>query len=165
MKTTIHIAKPDTAIAAIIEAGSAIVLLGQPRPEGVVPVTWEPRGFNERVPSTFADRAERAYERSREIRNDLRKLARVSDLQAIGRFDTFTGEVEVEFESDAADLATWLGVTRLDPADLTTTKGILVNMFRASVREHGDHRSPAAETAKPVLRSVPTGGPRGWHSR
>lgn len=164
MKTTIHIPRPDTMLASAIDAGSAVVLLGQPRPEGVVPVTWESRGFNERVPSTFADRAERAWERSREIRNDLRKLARVSDLQPIGRFDTLTGELEIEFETDAADLATWLGCTRLDPAELTTTKGILVQMVRASMREHGDHLGQPAP-AKPVLRSVPTGAGKGWHSR
>lgn len=138
LRVVVYIPVPGSRLAQAIEPGSVVVPIGNPRPDGVRAVTWEARGFNERVPSTFADRAERAYTRSRDHRNDLRRLIDGSEIRAIGRLDTSTGEIELEYEQDAADLAAWLGRPALDPAELTTTRGVVVQMVRASVREHGD---------------------------
>jgi hypothetical protein len=159
MKTVVYIPSFGSTLWSALDPGSAVVAIGNPRNDGVRAVCWESRGFAERVASTFADRAERAHERARDHRNDLRRLVNGDDLRMIGRFDTATGTVELDFEQDAAFLAHWLGRTSLDPVELTTTRGIVVQMVRESVREHGD-RLPAGER-KPAAASS-----RGklWHT-
>lgn len=162
LKITIYIPAPGSALAAAIEPGSVVMPIGGTRPDGVRAVCWESRGFAERVPSTFADRAELAYARSRDHRNDLRKRVDGSDLRPIGRLDTLSGEVNLECEHDAATLAEWLGTTELDPTELTTTRGVVVQMYRELVRDHGELRPQ--EEAKLMLRAA-HGAQRGnWHS-
>ena len=178
LRVVVYIPVAGSRLAQALEPGSVVMPLGNPRPDGVRAVTWEARAFNERVPSTFADRAERAYLRSRDHRNDLRKLVNPGEIRPIGRLDTSTGEIDLEWEQDAADLAAWLGRPALDPAELTTTRGVVVQMVRASVREHGDQLAPdeAAEAGARqhgrghgsshghALRSQPTGRRAHWYS-
>ncbi len=47
-------------LATKIDQGSVLMPLGNARIDGSRPICWESRAFAERVPSTFADRAERA---------------------------------------------------------------------------------------------------------
>lgn len=159
MKTVVYIPSFGSTLWSALDPGSAVVAIGNPRKDGVRAVCWESRGFAERVASTFADRAERAHERARDHRNDLRRLVDGDDLRQIGRFDTATGSIELDFEQDAAFLAHWLGTTALDPVELTTTRGIVVQMVRESVREHGDRLPPEEK------RAASAGG-RGsfWHT-
>lgn len=147
LRVVIFIPTPGSSLERAIEPGSVVMPLGNPRPDGVRAVTWEARAFAERVPSTFADRAERAYARTRDHRNDLRKLVQPGDLRAIGKLDVAAGEIELEWERDAEALAAWLGRPALDPAELTTTRGVVVQMVRASVKEHGDQLDPQGATA------------------
>jgi len=159
MKIIVHIPVPGSSLATAIEPGSVVMPIGNPRADGVRAVCWESRGFAERVRSTFADRCERVYTRSRDHRNDLRKLVDGSDLRPIGRLDTITGSVDIEWDHDAAALAEWLGTAELDPSELSTTRGVVVQMYRDLVRDHGE-LLPQEETKK-MLRSA-TGG--NWHS-
>ena len=136
--------------------------LGSAREDGLRAVCWESRGYAERVPSTFADRAERAYARSRDHRNALRKLVDGSDLRAIGRLDTITGTVALEWEHDAAALAAWLGTAELDQTELSTTRGVVVQMYRELVRDHGE-LLPREETKK-MFRAAGAVRRGDWHS-
>lgn len=136
--------------------------ISSPRSDGVRAVCWESRGFAERMPSTFADRAERAYARSRDQRNELRRRVDGGDLRAIGRLDTLTGDVDIESEQNAATLAEWLGADELDRTELATTRGVIVQMYRDLVRDHGALR-PEEETQL-MLRAAGGGGRRNWHS-
>lgn len=125
-------------LATKIDQGSVLMPLGNARIDGSRPICWESRAFAERVPSTFADRAERAYHRTRDPHNDLRRLVPQEDIRPIGILDTITGTIELEWERDAADLARWLGTATLDPSELSTTRGVIVGMYRDLVREHGE---------------------------
>ena len=136
--------------------------LGSAREDGLRAVCWESRGYAERVPSTFADRAERAYARSRDHGNALRKLVDGGDLRAIGRLDTITGTVALEWEHDAAALATWLGTAELDQTELSTTRGVVVQMYRELVRDHGE-LLPREET-KTMFRAAGAVRRGDWHS-
>ena len=140
--------------------------LGNARPAGQRPVCWESRAFGERVPSTFADRAERAYLRTRDPRNDVRRLVAQVDIRPIGSLDTVTGTIELEWERDAADLARWLGTTVLDPSELSTTRGVIVQLYRELVRVHGDLK-PQAEPPKRSGHATgnhSTSGRGAWHT-
>jgi hypothetical protein len=163
MKIAIYIPQPGSQLATMVEAGSVVLPLDNPRPDGMRAVCWESRTFAERMPSTFADRAERAYERSRDYRNNLRKLVRAGDLLPVGHFETSTGAVEIEFEAEAAAIAAWLGTTALDSVELTTTRGVVVQMVRDSVREHGDRLKPSAEKRQ-VASSYRNGQSSGFHT-
>ena len=172
LKVVIHIPVAGSKLASSIDPGSAVMPVGVPRQDGVRAVCWESRGLVERVPSTFADRAERAYARSRNVRNDLRKLVYETDFRPIGRLDTFTGTLEIESAEDGDALAEWLGTARLDPAELTTTRGVVVRMVRDLVREHGDllpKEEPADQRpAKSGVAIVPAPaamGSRAFYSR
>lgn len=180
LRVVIYIPVPGSSLEKAIEPGSVVMPLGNPRPDGVRAVTWEARAFGERVPSTFADRAERAYARTRDHRNDLRKLVQPADLRPIGKLDVGAGEIELEWERDAEALAAWLGRPTLDPAELTTTRGVVVQMVRASVKEHGDQLdpqsaaavgkhpaqapAPAAPARSGGMRSAAAGGRTHWYS-
>lgn len=145
MKIAIYIPQPGSTLATSIEPGSVVVPIGSPRPDGVHAVCWESRVFAERLPSTFADRAEKAHERSRDTRNDKRKLVYGTDILSVGHLETATGTVELACGAGAAAIAEWIGTVTLDPAELTTTRGLIVKMMSDSVREHGDRLTPAAE--------------------
>ena len=136
--------------------------IGSPRSDGVRALCWESPCFAERVPSAFADRAERAYARSRDQRNEQRKRVDGGDLRPIGLLDTLTGDVEIESEQDADGLAEWLGTVELDRTELTTTRGVVVQMYRDLVRDHGALR-PEEETQL-MLRAAGGGRSISWHS-
>ena len=138
LKITVHIPTPGSVLASLIEPGSVVMPLGSARTDGVRAICWECRGYAERVPSTFADRAERAYARSRDHRNDRRKLVDGGDLRAIGQLDTVTGSVTVDCERDADALAVWLETEELDEAELLTTHGVVLQMYRDLTRDHGE---------------------------
>ncbi len=172
LRVVIYIPVAGTKLASAIEPGSAVMPVGLPRQDGVRAVCWESRGIIERVPSTFADRAERAYARSRDVRNDLRKLVYGTDIQPIGKLDTFTNTVEIESEQDEAELAAWLGTAGLDPAELTTTRGVVVRMVRDLVREHGDllpkdevHDQRPAKSGVAIVPAPAAVGSRAFYSR
>lgn len=161
LKITVHIPASGSALAAAVAPGSVVMPIGNPRQDGVRAVCWESRGFAERVPSTFADRAERAYARSRDHQNDLRKLVAGSDIRPIGRLDTLTGTIALDWEQDAAALAEWLGTAQLDATELSTTRRVVVQMYRDLVRDHGELLPQASTTG--ILRGA-AGSDRRWHS-
>ena len=138
MKITIYIPQPGSTLATQIERGSVVVPIGNPRSDGTHAICWEGRAFGERLPSTFADRAVKAYERSRNENNDKRKIVADADILPVGRLETTTGMIDVEFQAEAAAIAEWIGVAALDPFELATTRGVVAQMMRDSVRAHGD---------------------------
>ncbi len=138
MKITIYIPQPGSTLATQIDRGSVVIPIGNPRPDGTHAVCWEGRAFGERLPSTFADRAAKAYERSRDERNDKRKIVADAEILPVGRLETTTGTIDVEFASEAAAIAEWIGAAALDPFELATTRGVVAQMMRDSVRVHGD---------------------------
>ena len=166
LKITVHIPAPGSALAAAVEPGSVVMPIGNPRQDGVRAVCWESRGFAERVPSTFADRAERAYARSRDHQNDLRKLVDGSDIRPIGRLDTLTGTVALDSEQDAAALAAWLGTARLDAMELSTTRRVVVQMYRELVRDHSELLPQPEQTKRSghATGTNNTGGRGAWHT-
>ena len=140
--------------------------LGNVRSDGLRPICWESRVFGERVPSTFADRAERAYLRSRDPHHDIRRLVAQDDIRRIGSLDTVTGVIELGSERDATDLASWLGTTELDPSELSTTRGVIVQLYRDLVRVHGE-LVPEPEQAKRAGHASgtkSTGARNSWHT-
>ena len=163
MKVIVYIPRPGSALASAIEPGSAIIPIGNPRQDGVRAICWERKPFAERLPATFADLSERAYKRSRDHRNDLRKLVCADDLVAVAQFETTTGLLEVEHESEAEALADWLGTSSLDPVELATTRGVVVQMVRDSVREHGDRLRP--EESRRAATATGYGRSRGFYGR
>ncbi len=138
MKVAVYIPQPGSPLAASIERGSVVMPIGNPRPDGTYAVCWEGRAFGERLPSTFADRAEKAYERSRDERNEKRKIVSATDILAVGILETATGSIAVEFAGEAAAIAEWIGAPTLEPFELATTRGVVAQMMRDSVRAHGD---------------------------
>ena len=114
---SVYVPRANHPEVAHIDAGSAIV--GLPQDDGRIAIYYEGNRYGSASMERFADRVAQAAAR---LRFDYPTVAKArvpsESLVEVGRYDGVEGRVELTGEDAERELRGWLGVERLDPAEL-----------------------------------------------